>query len=62
MPGPAPQAETSLGKGYHRPLEPPPQVPQSEDNRIEELFIPTKIRGASYPDFKKSRAPKRATG
>ncbi len=62
MPGPAPQAETSLGKGYHRPPDPPPQVPQSEDNRIEKLLIPSKIRGTGYPDLKKSRAPKRAIG
>jgi hypothetical protein len=62
MPGPAPLGETSLGKGYHRPPNPPPQVPPSEGNRMEELLIPSKIRGAGYPDLKKSRAPKRATG
>jgi hypothetical protein len=27
---------------------------------MEELFIPSKIKGAGYPDLKKSRAPKRA--
>jgi hypothetical protein len=62
MPEPAPQAKTSLRKGYHHPSDLPPQVPQSEDNQIEELLIPSKIRGAGYRDLKKSRAPKRATG
>jgi hypothetical protein len=62
MPEPAPPAETSLGKGYHRPPGPPPQAPQSEGNRMEELPIPSKIRGACYPDLKKSRAIKRVTG
>jgi hypothetical protein len=29
---------------------------------MEELLIPSKIKGIGYPDLKKSRAPKRATG
>ncbi len=62
MPKLAPLAETRLGKGYHRPPDPPPQAPQSQGNQMEELPIPSKIRGAGYPNLKKSSAPKRATG
>jgi len=62
MPGPAPPAETNLGKGHHHSLDPPPQVLQSEGNQMEELLIPSKIKGADYLDLKKSRAPKHATG
>jgi hypothetical protein len=62
MPGPAQLAETRLGKGHHRLLDPPPQVPQSASNRVEKPLIPSKIRGAGYPVLKKSKAPKSATG
>jgi len=29
---------------------------------MEELLIPSKIRGAGYPDLKKLKTPKHATG
>jgi hypothetical protein len=49
-------------EGVPSSADPPPQVPQSEGNWMEELLIPSKIRGAGYPDLKKLKTPKHATG
>jgi hypothetical protein len=61
MPGLAPPAEASFGKGYHHPPNPLPKVHQSESNWMEELLNESKIKGAGYLDLKKLGAPKRAT-